>query len=363
MHDRKIKIFHFINNIEIGGAETLLLNICRNLNNNEKRYDFRVIILENKQKLREKYDVENIEVVCLDILNKPLLVQIFECFKYIKSNKPDIVHSHLLKTDLPVQIAAFLARRTSTCTIHNMRPFRGKKEKLTGLATSLFAKKIIAVSESAKNNCIKNRMYAGRKIVTIYNSPSFDIGTPAPKALSSGRTIKLLNIGSLSKQKGQEFLIKSMDFLKNDVEMELNIYGSGELFDYLMNIIEQEEKKKVFIRNPVLDIKNVIAETDFFISSSLWEGFPLAAVEAISMGIPTILSDIPPHRELFQDYPDYPLFIEPGKKVDIFSHIKRLTEDPDFYHDISQTCINQSKRYSHKELTGNYNRFYISLIE
>ncbi len=64
------------------------------------------------------------------------------------------------------------------------------------------------------------------------------------------------------------------------------------------------------------DVYRYLVDSDFFVSASLSEGLPNAVLEALCMGLPCILSDIGPHRELRDAMP-------PGA-VHLFS----LSDDP-----------------------------------
>lgn len=44
------------------------------------------------------------------------------------------------------------------------------------------------------------------------------------------------------------------------------------------------------------------ADADVFVSISVYEGMPVATAEALSFGLPVVLSDIPAHRHLLETY-------------------------------------------------------------
>jgi len=49
---------------------------------------------------------------------------------------------------------------------------------------------------------------------------------------------------------------------------------------------------------PREQVYGILALSDLFVSTSSREGMPVAVLEAMACGVPTILSDIPPHREI-----------------------------------------------------------------
>ncbi len=78
------------------------------------------------------------------------------------------------------------------------------------------------------------------------------------------------------------------------------------------------------------DVYPWLTDSDVFISSSLSEGLPNSVLEALSVGIPCILSDIGPHLELKKEMP---------RCVEIFS----LSDGPDV---AARKILGHAKRLS-----------------
>lgn len=102
-----------------------------------------------------------------------------------------------------------------------------------------------------------------------------------------------INIGRLSQQKGQFFLIRSfkkvVDFYK---DIKLVILGEGELNDDLNSLVKNLDlSDNVFLLGNQKNIFPFLKNSNCFIMSSLYEGLPLTLIEALSVNIATISTD------------------------------------------------------------------------
>jgi glycosyltransferase involved in cell wall biosynthesis len=103
-------------------------------------------------------------------------------------------------------------------------------------------------------------------------------------------------VGSLIKRKNISCIIKGFNKLSVDSSVTLLIVGDGKMRVDL-EALKLGDRDIRFL-GPSSQIKELLEGADFFISASLSEGLPNAALEAIAAGLPCLLSDIPPHAEL-----------------------------------------------------------------
>ena len=103
-------------------------------------------------------------------------------------------------------------------------------------------------------------------------------------------TKRILNVGRLSFQKNQLFLIKSFSLIAEDFpDWVLTIVGGGEYRKQIENLILKNNlSKRIELIGAVKDVDKWYRNSAFFVFPSLWEGFPNALAEAFSQGLPAI---------------------------------------------------------------------------
>jgi glycosyltransferase involved in cell wall biosynthesis len=111
----------------------------------------------------------------------------------------------------------------------------------------------------------------------------------------------LLTVGRLSRQKNHALLLRA---LRDIPEAHLAIVGDGELRDDLAALAAalRVDDRVHFTREIAPDaVAGLLQECNVFVFPSLWEGLPMAAIEALQAGAPIVASDIPANREVLAD--------------------------------------------------------------
>ncbi len=189
------------------------------------------------------------------------------------------------------------------------------------------ADKIIAVSNFTKKEIISHYRIEKDKIEVIYNGNGLDekyqLSPSKEKVKKVLQKYKLTNnfllyIGTLQKRKNIPFLLKAFIYLKkkysNDLkikELELVIGGKVKGRNYdggIDKTLDEIKRKAPKIRAQIKMLgfiketeKNVLLkEAKALIFPSLYEGFGLPIIEALSKGTPVLCSDIPAHQEVAQ---------------------------------------------------------------
>ncbi|MEO6638894.1 MAG: glycosyltransferase family 4 protein [Ginsengibacter sp.] len=315
---QKKTIIHFIYSLGRGGAENMLVQALKEL----QEYNNIVVTLYEDNRFEK--ELQCAEYICLNkrsLWSLPVSVIAFR--KLVKKYKPELVHSHLL---LPNFIARLSTPRRIplVTTIHNSvsKDFdygRWVIRKLDRFTYRFRRSVIIAVSEIARQEYftfLKARPLKSHLLYTFVDENIFNKKTPVKP---SGKKFRIVAVGALRKQKNFEFLIEEFTKIKS-LPVELHIYGDGILESGLQKLIGKNGVH-VVLKGEVTNIHEILPKYDLYVSSSYYEGFSLAVLEAMAMKLPLLLSDIKSFREQCRDTAWY---FNVDKSDDFISKLKTI---------------------------------------
>lgn len=104
-----------------------------------------------------------------------------------------------------------------------------------------------------------------------------------------------ISVGHLTALKDPLTIVKAFQDKNIPSDCYLVVLGDGPLLGYCQKY-GKSDNMKFFGRVP--NVAEYLQACDFFVSSSKTEGLPSAPMEAMACGLPCVLSDIEPHREI-----------------------------------------------------------------
>lgn len=162
--------------------------------------------------------------------------------------------------------------------------------------------------------------------------------------------------GSLISRKNVETLICTFNELKQE-DFYLLVLGTGPEEERL----KEMAKSNICFLGHQTDVEKYYSLADFYISSSFSEGLPNSVLEAMSVGLPVILSDIGPHKELFEGI-DYPYFFQPKNSIQLRKVLESLTLNDCI--ELGQVCRNQVlANFTAKKNSNDYLCLYEEILE
>jgi len=302
----KKRVVHIVKATGIHGTEKHLLTLLPGLNN---RYDIFLIVLTEPgnplsryfEKLKEK-EINSYNVIIRSDLDP---VCLWNLYCLLKKIKPSLVHTHLIHGDIYGTTAARLADvKKIISTKHNDDRFRQNRFiKALNIAISKKTAGIITISSWIRDFIIKIEEVPPEKTRTIYYGLKDVFPAPETSAVRSElgiaeNRVVVGIIARLVKQKGHKYLIDAFYRARQkNRSILLLIVGDGELKDELrQQVKERGLEETVIFTGYREDTERILSIIDIFVHPSLWEGFGLSILEAMSKGkavIATKLSAIP----------------------------------------------------------------------
>lgn len=313
----KIKIAFLSHGLSTNGIETFLVNVFKHLD--RERYDISVLIgidegvvSAREQEVRD-LGVRIIPLCDMDGLKKKIrYLRLLS--RRLKEGQYDIVHANM---DLLNGAALFFARCAGIpkriCHAHNSSSvfdtagYAGKLMTAVQKVYSALMKKMIDRCSSVKLACsdLAAAYFYGKKAgdaQIIYNGIDLEsFMLAASRAEPEDESLRMLAadktcfvaVGRLSVQKNPFFVldtVRELSRLRGDVVCCWA--GEGELKQELAERIKAAGMEDVFfLLGRRSDVPRLLAQADFFLMPSLFEGLPFSLVEAQASGLDCFVSD------------------------------------------------------------------------
>jgi len=302
-----------LNNLGIGGSERKIVRLANRLR--EEGVPVALACL-NGPYLLEQSIRRDVPCEKLDRRGKFSFAALWRLRQLLLRERPATVIAVNLYQSLYVALATLLLPyRPRTVALVNTSTFRGHRlwKRIYQSVLSRFDLTVHG-SDAQRKFWFRASCNASRNSTVIYNgvdSDHFEI----TDALEAGRRLRaslgvkpdaLLvgTVGMCRPEKNQEVLLNTLRSLRvARVDAHLVIAGDGPLLARLRaRAAELEVTDRVHFIGAVEDVRPVLAALDVFVLPSVAvESFSNAALEAMSMGRPVILSDIGGAREMIND--------------------------------------------------------------
>lgn len=209
-------------------------------------------------------------------------------YQWFRKEKPDIVHTAAAEANFHGVIAAKLAGIKNIVAEEIGFPNHSSKARFIFRQLYKLADQVIGVSESVKNFLIEIKEIKAEKGEVIYNP----VSKPKEITREQSENFTIVSVGRLEVIKNQQLLIQAFSKLENKLS-QLILVGEGRERKNLEKLIALLHlQNRVTITGFVSEPEQYLAKADLFVLPSLSEGFGIAVVEAMQMGIPSLCSNV-----------------------------------------------------------------------
>ena len=310
------KVCFLINNLDTGGAQTLLRNIIEL--DDRSTVDYTVCYAGGANEFGGQFEALDVEVVDLGARTEQPQFDprpVVRTVQYFGRHEFDVIHGHLPYGSVLARLAGQRANAAVVTTHHSVRRNYHPIERSLEGSTRRYDDATVFVSEAVAAS-FDNRGSVDTPALTIYNgidAAAFGDGVEAAdgdglrgELGATGKRL-VVTVGRCIEAKRQVDLVRAVDHLTDRVaapELHVAIVGDGPQRSALEAAVRERELGdyvSVVGRVPNAEIHRYYAAADLYAQVSLFEGMPMTLLEAMAAGVPIIGTDVPGIEEFVDD--------------------------------------------------------------
>jgi glycosyltransferase involved in cell wall biosynthesis len=376
--DPQLRVLHVIGNLDVGGAQEVVRSLAPALAG--CGVEASVLTLRDGP-MREALEADGVRVHVVPGRRRSLVrdPRAWSELRRIRRDvteavvreRADILQTHLLSSlDFLMLGVGTRRRRPSVIwTFHNarldLRPdqlpagdrtlgLKRRGYRLGYRSASRIAAALVAVSGEVGRSVANELRPAPGRLVVIPNGVQVDRyggagGRDAARdALGVPRdAFLLICVAKLYEQKGHAVLLDAFERLQAAEDVHLALVGDGPLRAELAERIRGSgQGARVHLAGIRDDIPSLLAASDAFVLPSLWEGLPMALLEAMASGLPVVASRVAGTEEVLAGT-DAGLLVEPGDADALGAALDRMIGDAELRRRLGSSARERvAERYS-----------------
>lgn len=353
-----MKVVQLVTQMEAGGAQRVAYLLKNELE--LRGYDSRLWFLYTK---RPAYAREpGVE----SLLSHPPSIAgylriVLRLARMIYVERPDVLitHTHYANV-LGNLVASILRLRTRIAVQHNPTHTFPRLARIADRAAGSVGlySRIVAVSQTVAESVNRYPLTYRQRLTTAFNGVP-EPGPTAPREITRKRwnipaeAPLLVNVGRLSQQKNQEFLIR---LLQKGADLHLLLVGEGELRDRLKAAARDlGVEARVHFTGEVTpdEVSALISAGDVFVLPSLFEAVSMVMLEAMLLGVPIVSSDIPSAREFLAEDG---VLVETAYPEKWLAAIRMLLDRPELAAAMTTRAKTKAQRFTVPRMADAYER-------
>jgi glycosyltransferase involved in cell wall biosynthesis len=308
-----MRIVYLLTSLGVGGAEKQALAVAERM----ATRGHAVAIMVLMPRLDEEWPTA-IHTVHLDVRKSPggALKGFLRGRAFLREFRPDLVHSHCFHSNIFARLLRFFGPKfVVLSTVHNVYE-GGWSRMMAYRLTDGLSRRTVAVSTAAAERFTRLKAIPQRKCSVVLNG--IDVDSFIPDAARRLRTRAEMGIGSeshnfiwlavgrIAPAKDYPNMLFAFAAAVRTEKSDAQLWVAGDARGDEKTALETLAKdlqidaavRWLGLRR---DMPALFDAADAFVSSSAWEGMPLAVGEAMSMAKPVVVTDVGGVRELVGD--------------------------------------------------------------
>ncbi len=357
-----------------GGARTSALGWLQALGQYgaEHHYD---VFLSRPEPVLDQYPAIHQRLVNIENRFKLRIWAQWNLPRILKKERPDIFHAmkNLTVFGVPVPSVITINDLTHIVLADLFPPIDGVYWRVVQRLMLKQVDRIIAISDSTKQDLIKAYHLPADKVSVIYPACDPDFGKPDKTASEQDVRVKydlvkpvILYVGGWAVHKNLPTLVKAFAEIAQQVPHQLVIVGgkhhtsSYTGFDALLQDARLIDRVKLLGTVPDEDLPQLYRITDLFVLPSLNEGFGLSLLEAMTCGAPALVSRSSSLPEVGGDCVAW--VNDPRNITEWAEQLSLLLKDSDRREQLRQQGLAQAQKFNWRQTAANTLYLYDGLV-
>lgn len=273
---------------------------------------------------------------------------------------PDILHAWLpISVTVPALLTAARHRVPVVFSYRNRMSLDSVRALAEFVFVAALAKGVAANNPVVDSGPAYRWLYRLKHSVTIPNAVDTR-GFHKFAHWLGDRPLRVLFVGRLTRQKNLECLLQAVASIDDSPRVELTVCGDGEDRLQIENSIrELGIGNRTSLLGLRADIYRIMSEHDLLVLPSWWEGMPNVLLEALAIGLPCVVSDIPPHRRLVTECAR---LFDPASPPQLAREILCVRGSPEGMRGMVDAGREVAARYTTDAMAAEYRQYYDSLL-
>jgi glycosyltransferase involved in cell wall biosynthesis len=297
------------------------------------------------------------------------LAVLFKLNRFVCKNKISLIHSHGKGAGIYSRILGAFSRVKVIHTLHGFHiGYYNSLQKYAYLLVEkilgIFTNKFINVSNGENLQISGFNIAPQSKFIVIENGVEITKKS-VPKEVYQNYPKQIISLSRFDYAKNSELLIPIILRLReNNVICSFSflILGSGPNKNFIAKQLDDNQLND-FCKMPgsVIETQDYLLNSFCYISTSRWEGLPLGVLEAMSVGLPVIATNVVGNNDVIENGVDGFLY-DLNNPEEAVTAILRLFNDTELWHRISFNAKNKvEKKYNVKRMALETKSIYLNI--
>jgi glycosyltransferase involved in cell wall biosynthesis len=325
-----------ISDLHAGGAERLLVDMVAAWRQQDQPITPHVYTLRDGP-IRDELKAQGCAVTSLPVPHRINLLVISWLVRSFMQDDIHLAHLHLPRAGFYGRLAAGMLRVPILYTEHNLWEIYHPVSRFLNQSTYFLNSHVVAVSDAVLTSVRRHSRYSPAKLTRVYNGILPGNGTLPTQRLSARNHLNVPDdapivgtIANLHPRKGLKFLLQAVSLVLEEFpDLHLVIIGRDDGEGEMLCRIAQQLgiEHHVHMLGYQKNARQLLSAFDIFALPSLYEGLPVALIEAMAAGLPIVATRVGGNPELIR-HGQTGLLVEPENVAALATSIRSLLSDP-----------------------------------